>query len=556
MTVEAKTFDECVPKEIAHQKRTHPEFKEDQAVAVAYSKCRERFGIKEPKRKAEMLRMLETVSNEDDELLQTFIINLKKSFQREDWMDYGVILRKEGLTSEEVQKYLPYKTGWIKKYVNPIFNEVTQLEKLQVAENTIIPKELKKSILYASVTNLNKEKREFEGWGSVEVVDAHGDIILIKALEKIMPTYLARGGTITFGHSNQIVGKVLYYEIRNKRVNNNLVKGLWLRGKIFNNYTIDDLAWQSIKLSMTKNLPVLSLGATPKKEPTVECDETKCINKYEDGLELYEFTVTNMLRGSQGANPEAKIDLTKSQESGEEMEFNSQVVGKMLKAKKDGKLPADKNELVNFFLGTCSECQDKYQELLKVGKTETEAKKELLTELIKHMNDLSQEAQEVDDSTTSPEVQPEGETPELAKQDDMNLKEALIQIMSRLDQIESRLPAAEEPLEEATTLPTNTGPQTIPSADQSSVTLNKEDQAVSVTDLAQQMDESQFEQLAKSKGWVPSETSPNPTATTERRDLVKHQKKDLPESKDLLQALKSQDGSLNDLANKWRQESS
>lgn len=48
-TVQAKTFRECVSKEIPHQLKTHPEMSQKQAVAVAFAKCRKRFNIPEPK---------------------------------------------------------------------------------------------------------------------------------------------------------------------------------------------------------------------------------------------------------------------------------------------------------------------------------------------------------------------------------------------------------------------------------------------------------------------------------------------------------------------------
>lgn len=38
------TQENCVSKMIAHEKRAHPEMKQDQLVAVAYSKCREKYG--------------------------------------------------------------------------------------------------------------------------------------------------------------------------------------------------------------------------------------------------------------------------------------------------------------------------------------------------------------------------------------------------------------------------------------------------------------------------------------------------------------------------------
>ena len=43
-TVHATSFEECVSKMIKHEMETHPEMPQKQAIAVAYKKCRERFG--------------------------------------------------------------------------------------------------------------------------------------------------------------------------------------------------------------------------------------------------------------------------------------------------------------------------------------------------------------------------------------------------------------------------------------------------------------------------------------------------------------------------------
>jgi len=43
-TIQAKTMKECVSKMIAHEKRAHPELPQKQIIAIAFSKCRERFG--------------------------------------------------------------------------------------------------------------------------------------------------------------------------------------------------------------------------------------------------------------------------------------------------------------------------------------------------------------------------------------------------------------------------------------------------------------------------------------------------------------------------------
>ena len=45
-TVQAKSFKECIPKMIEHESEAHPEMEHKQIVAIAFEKCREKFGVK------------------------------------------------------------------------------------------------------------------------------------------------------------------------------------------------------------------------------------------------------------------------------------------------------------------------------------------------------------------------------------------------------------------------------------------------------------------------------------------------------------------------------
>lgn len=45
-SIQSSSFEECKPKMIAHEKKSHQEFSAEQAVAVGIQKCKEKHGVK------------------------------------------------------------------------------------------------------------------------------------------------------------------------------------------------------------------------------------------------------------------------------------------------------------------------------------------------------------------------------------------------------------------------------------------------------------------------------------------------------------------------------
>lgn len=316
-TVQASTLQECIAKEISHQAHKHPDQEQKQNIAIAHKKCGERFGAS----KAELVFGLEKNTCLDGELLSSILEPLKKSMTRNDLIEYATLRKLEGAGNLELAKQLPYTPSWFKKYVDPERKKATELfsGSLSTAQEDtsggIPPEHLGKhihTIFDFQISDLQKEARIFEGWGSVEVKDSQKDKLPTDALEKIMPTYMKRGAVIMFGHSNRHVGNILKFEFKPKEVDGKQIPALWLKGQIFNDYKIDDEAWEAIKLAQQSGKPVLSLGATPIGAPKYACDETECFRKF-DELQLFEFTVTDMKRGQQGANPEATIEMAKAE---------------------------------------------------------------------------------------------------------------------------------------------------------------------------------------------------------------------------------------------------
>ena len=345
---------------------------------------------------------------------------------------YATVLKFEGLSREEIAEKVGFSVSWLKKYVYPKYNQIKKEFKILPNENILVTNSQKitKIVLRIKISDLKKEKREFSGWGSVELKDAHGEIVGIDGLEKIMPTYMARGSPITFGHSNRIVGKVLKWAIRNKSVEGKKIPGLWLNGRVHNHYKIDDQAWKAIQLSIERDQPVLSLGATPIGVPKVECNETECVKLYDD-LQLYEFSITNIQGGSQGANPEAKIEIAKQEELRDsDLMISETVGGKMLKLKENNELPTEAIEVVDIMLSTCGSCQEQYTKLIHEGKTELEAKQILHKELVKTMSAVGKDKAELEAESElkkGNEEEESGESEELENQEEgaANLSEVL-----------------------------------------------------------------------------------------------------------------------------------
>lgn len=389
---EATNFEDCVSNKISVIADEDPDVKPDQRAAIAYSMCRKKFGIS----KASILFLLEKSQLLNEESLEQVKATMEKGMESADWIEFAAFMKNEGCKHQEIVERVNKSESWIKKYVNPVLEEVTppiNLTNSSDTTNQLIPGLPIHTILKFTVTEIRKETRTFGGWGSVEVLDSQEEVVSIEGLEAIMPTYMKRGSPIMFGHSNRHVGNVFKYLIKDKLVKGEYIPALWLEGRIFSDYKIDDMAWEAIQYAYSAGLPVLSLGATPIGHPEVQCNDSACFKKYNE-FQLYEFTVTEQQIGSIGANPEATMEvvLSKSKEGKELNESQKQAIGKhLVQLEKSSALPANDVDLVNMMLATCKSCQEEFQKLLKEGNTEDQAKASLLKDLVESMSTIQKE---------------------------------------------------------------------------------------------------------------------------------------------------------------------
>jgi hypothetical protein len=357
--IQAHSFDECMSQEYEHLENKFPDMGETKRKAVALNVCRKKFP---ETNKAYIIRLLEKSDIAKRESLEPLIIAIKKSLNRKEIIDYCVLLRQEGLTTPQVAGMVRYKDSWVKKYVNPKFNEVTELEKLLLEDHSKVTfsGEIRKTLCKATVINLKKEKREFEAWMSAEVKDSENEIITVDGIAEIMPTYMKRGGTLLYGHSNRPVGKVLKWDKRYKKTpDGSKVKAIWVLCKVFNHYQIDDEAWKDVQLALKTGKPILSLGATPTQD-RFDCEEDEC-HRVVEKEQIYEISITELGKGSQGANPEATAE-------------------RAVKA-----IQSLTSELADLYLNVVPESQGEYNDLLKSGLADSDAKEILLKDVFRPM---------------------------------------------------------------------------------------------------------------------------------------------------------------------------
>lgn len=402
-TKQQSKLQECVAQKIPKVIEDHPEMERDQAVAVAFSMCREKLGIE----KADILRIIENENIFDIKLFrlletgQIFNIKLQKQLitkikskmDKNDLIEYGLRLRQEGKTAAQTAEYLPYSESWVKKHINPEFKKVTQQEQQKLLKSQFSPMKLQEIMAQFQILDIKKEQRRFTAYASSEQIDAQGEILGIKGLMKNMPIFMRRGGTILFSHTNRPVGKALEWEERNILVNNKSIPAILVDVEVFHDYIGDDLAWACVLHAQENDLPILSFGATPTSPPEKICDEVKCVRKYND-TQPYEISIVNVLQGIIGANPGAKIVSLGPMTNTEPPELPPMMGGKLAKAQEDGLFENDL-AILNYALETCDLCKAQYAKMIQDGVSDQEAQKLLLHELKKKMSGVLEETDEL-----------------------------------------------------------------------------------------------------------------------------------------------------------------
>ena len=154
------------------------------------------------------------------------------------------------------------------------------------------------------VAILDKEKRIFSGWGTVEIRDDEGEILPVEYVEKVLKIMEERGpggALIGIAHGRngiQTPGKTLAQIVTKYKLEDGReVPAVWIVGQIHKHYKSDDEVWEKV---VSGEYGMLSLGGKGQRYQ-VPCDSTDCptINKVSEG---WEWTLT-----PKGMNPLSAI---------------------------------------------------------------------------------------------------------------------------------------------------------------------------------------------------------------------------------------------------------
>lgn len=148
---------------------------------------------------------------------------------------------------------------------------------------------------------IDSDKRIFQSWGSVEVVDSDDEVIPISEFKKVMPIIMDRGGVLIDTHSNKPIGKILNFEYKEHPIAK--TEALLLTAKVYNDYKSDDEVWDGIKSGKKKGLSFG--GKVGKIKLNIKFKNYTGENKTVDilrELEGYEFSVVD-----EPANPLATM---------------------------------------------------------------------------------------------------------------------------------------------------------------------------------------------------------------------------------------------------------
>lgn len=147
-------------------------------------------------------------------------------------------------------------------------------------------------------------RRAFRGIGSVDAIDAHGEIVDIDAIKKTMGIMLDMGGIMLYNHKNIVAGRVLgwkegtVYDEKLDKTFNSIV----IDFELFDHYPIHKELERRMDLpdGHKDKINMLTIGGR-KLEKVRECDDTKCWTRVTK-IENHEFSLTE-----KGANHYAFI---------------------------------------------------------------------------------------------------------------------------------------------------------------------------------------------------------------------------------------------------------
>lgn len=161
--------------------------------------------------------------------------------------------------------------------------------------------------------------RKFTCWGSVEVLDRHGEIIPADEIFKVMDIWMDRGAPIMFNHTNRNVGRGLNWQ----KLEKNGKPGVLITGVIHKHYKEDDDVWESIKKGEFEGLSIG--GKSFKREQTEQGTILRDLIGYEfsvverTGNQEATFTEVNQMAKSKEIKKDEPVMDENTEQKNEEV---------------------------------------------------------------------------------------------------------------------------------------------------------------------------------------------------------------------------------------------
>jgi len=95
-----------------------------------------------------------------------------------------------------------------------------------------------------SIGKAGSDMRVFCGWGTLGTIDRSKELLPVEETIKQMETFFKRGAPLVYGHTNQIIGKFTSWKVEKNKKGH---QGIYLCGKVFDDYMIDDKVWKAMK---------------------------------------------------------------------------------------------------------------------------------------------------------------------------------------------------------------------------------------------------------------------------------------------------------------------
>jgi len=124
------------------------------------------------------------------------------------------------------------------------------------------------------------DRRLFEGYLTVEMVDKQNEITIVDELYKVLPVWMARGAPISDTHTNRIIGKGLNHSKTTfTDENGKTMPAIYIQGEIFSDYELDNEIWAKMKSGEYKGL---SFGGATKsnRRPEMQKDGKMAYSLY------------------------------------------------------------------------------------------------------------------------------------------------------------------------------------------------------------------------------------------------------------------------------------